>query len=440
MKKLVLSFLLIFALSLPIFAADIPIKVLLNGKQIAFDSAPIVHKGTTLVPLRAIFEALGASVSWDSKTQSITSTLNGTTLKLTVNSKDAYKNGSKMNLLVAPLVSNSRTVVPVRFISESFGLAVNWDSSKNAVVLKSSDSGSEWLKNTINKLGLSGHKLITVDGGNTSGIRQSSAKVDIGFANREYWAFTNANGQLVAVIAEKVTLQNDSTEPVNKDGRYYDDEAKVPGVESPTLDEGHVIADSLGGVSNAYNITPQDSTLNRHGNQAYMESVIRDAGGCSQLVAIITYPNTSTQIPSHYSYTYMLKGNQINDEFDNVNPEATPPLTTTTVPTTLPTVTNSSLVKILELDKAAEYVIIRNTGTSDADISNWRVVSEVGNQSFTFPAGTTLKAGASFKLTSGGLAGTGDFTMAKTNIWNNSTADPAVLYNKQGTEIDRLKK
>lgn len=62
---------------------------------------------------------------------------------------------------------------------------------------------------------------------------------------------------------------------------------------------GHVIADSLGGVSNAYNITPQDSTLNRDGDQAYMEKVIRDAGGRSNFTAVITYPSTTTQIPSH---------------------------------------------------------------------------------------------------------------------------------------------
>ena len=79
------------------------------------------------------------------------------------------------------------------------------------------------------------------------------------------------------------------------------------------LDEGHVIADSLGGVSNAYNITPQNSTLNRHGDQAYMEKVIRDAGGCTDFTAIITYPNTKTQIPNHYSYTYTINGNVIKD-------------------------------------------------------------------------------------------------------------------------------
>ena len=164
----------------------------------------------------------------------------------------------------------------------------------------------------------SGYRLIEVDGGDLSGNRGANVVVDIGFGDREYYAFTNEYGQLVKVIAKEIILQDEKKEPVNSKGRYYDDEAKVPGVESKNLDEGHIIADSLGGVSNAYNITPQNSTLNRHGDQAYLEKVIRDAGGCSDFVAIITYPDTKTQIPSHYSYTYTINGNVINDEFDNI--------------------------------------------------------------------------------------------------------------------------
>ena len=125
----------------------------------------------------------------------------------------------------------------------------------------------------------SGYKLIEVDGGDLSGHREPNVVVDIGFGDREYWAFTNEYGQLVRVIADEIIIQDDNNEPVTSSGRYYSDEAKVPGVERDDLDEGHIIADSLGGVSNAYNITPQESTLNRHGDQAYMEDAIRKAGG-----------------------------------------------------------------------------------------------------------------------------------------------------------------
>lgn len=165
------------------------------------------------------------------------------------------------------------------------------------------------------------NRLIEVDGGDMSGTREPNVKVDIGFGDREYWAYTNEYGQLVRVEAKEIVLQNDDTESVTSEGRYYSDEAKVSGVEQKDLDEGHIIADSLGGVSNAYNITPQNSTLNRHGDQAYMEKVIRDAGGCTDFVATITYPNTKTQIPSHYNYKYVLNGNRVEDDFDNVNPD-----------------------------------------------------------------------------------------------------------------------
>lgn len=172
-----------------------------------------------------------------------------------------------------------------------------------------------------NKELFAGYKLIEVDGGDLSGYREPNVVVDIGYGDREYWAFTNEYGQLVRVIADEIIIQDDSNEPVLSSGRYYSDEAKVPGVESDVLDEGHIIADSLGGVSNAYNITPQDSTLNRHGDQAYMENVIRNTGEATNFEAIITYPNTETQIPSSYQYTYILMGNEIVDTFDNVNPD-----------------------------------------------------------------------------------------------------------------------
>ncbi|MGP4063460.1 DNA/RNA non-specific endonuclease [Oceanobacillus sp. M65] len=167
----------------------------------------------------------------------------------------------------------------------------------------------------------SGYELIEVDGGDLSGDRESNVVVDIGYGDREYWAFTNEYGQLVRVVAEKIILQDDSTEPVLSSGRYFSDEAKVPGVESDVLDEGHVIADSLGGVSNAYNITPQESTLNRHGDQAYMEDTIRNAGGATNFEAVISYSDTETQIPSKYQYSYNINGNAVVDTFDNLNPD-----------------------------------------------------------------------------------------------------------------------
>lgn len=168
---------------------------------------------------------------------------------------------------------------------------------------------------------LEAYKTIVVDGGELSGYREPNVRVNIGFGEREYWGFTNEYGQLVRVTADVIVLQDADTEAIKSNGRYYSDEAKVPGVEDSDFDEGHVIADSLGGVANAYNITPQDSILNRHGDQAYMERSIREAGGATNFEAIIAYPNTKTHVPSKYRYTYTIRGNDIIDEFENINPD-----------------------------------------------------------------------------------------------------------------------
>jgi hypothetical protein len=257
--------------------------------------------------------------------------------------------------------------------------------------------------------------------------------VDIGFGDREYYAFTNEYGQLVKVTAEKIILQDDDNEPVLSTGRYYSDEAKVPGVESSTLDEGHVIADSLGGVSNAYNITPQDSTLNRDGDQAYMEKVIRDAGGCTDFTAVITYPTTTTQIPSHYSYTYTLKGQVINDEFDNVNPDEV----NSELNNNSNSEVNDSGIIISELDKKAEYIVIKNTSADTADMTGWKIVSVLGNQTFTFPD-FRLVSGASVKIgDSANNSGIDFHWLDGGGIWNNSKSDPAELYDANEQLVDR---
>ena len=208
--------------------------------------------------------------------------------------------------------------------AEITSLATDKEESKETEEFPSESAGSSAYSEGIepqSSVSFDGYALIEVYGGELSGYRAANVVVDIGFGDREYWAYTNEYGQLVRVVAAEIILQDNATEPINSEGRYYDDEAKVPGTENANLDEGHVIADSLGGVANAYNITPQDSVLNRHGDQAYMERNIVQAGGATNFEAIISYPDTTTQVPSYYKYTYTINGYQVVDEFQNVNPD-----------------------------------------------------------------------------------------------------------------------
>lgn len=111
------------------------IKVSLNGTYLKFDQAPVNKDGRVLVPMRAIFEAMGAEVTWDGAAKKVTGTLGNKTVELTIGSKTTKINGSDFTLDVPASIVNGSTMVPVRFISESLGAKVEWQKDKNTVVI-----------------------------------------------------------------------------------------------------------------------------------------------------------------------------------------------------------------------------------------------------------------------------------------------------------------
>ncbi|HUC92301.1 MAG TPA: stalk domain-containing protein [Paenibacillus sp.] len=117
-------------------AADGNIKVTKDGQPLSFDTAPLVVQGRTMVPYAGIAKSLGATVGWDSKAKTVVVTKADTRLKLTIGSTTAYKNGAKVQLDAAPVAVGGRTMVPLRFISEAFGLWIKWDNSSKTVAIR----------------------------------------------------------------------------------------------------------------------------------------------------------------------------------------------------------------------------------------------------------------------------------------------------------------
>ncbi|MBE7052650.1 MAG: hypothetical protein E7391_00040 [Ruminococcaceae bacterium] len=138
MKKilcLVLSILMVISsFSMVVFAND-EISVIVNGKKLVMDQSPIIVEGRTLVPLRAIFEALGATVEWDDATKTASGKLGAKTVSLQINNTVAKVNGADVTLDVPAQIVNSRTLVPVRFISESLGALVGWNGDTRTVTV-----------------------------------------------------------------------------------------------------------------------------------------------------------------------------------------------------------------------------------------------------------------------------------------------------------------
>jgi hypothetical protein len=125
-------------LVLPAFAQEQQkIPVLIDGLPVVFDVLPIIQNGRTLVPFRAIAEALNVKVDWDGTTQTISATDGKTSIRLQIGNKTAHRNDSPILLDVPPQILGVRTLIPLRFFSEAFDCQVNWDNSINGVRITS---------------------------------------------------------------------------------------------------------------------------------------------------------------------------------------------------------------------------------------------------------------------------------------------------------------
>ncbi|MDK2793754.1 MAG: hypothetical protein PWP75_382, partial [Caldanaerobacter sp.] len=133
------SFILFVLLTPPIegYGQEKEITVILDGYPIEFDTKPLLEEGTTLVPFRAIAEALNVNVDWNDTSQTVTATYKNSIVKLQVGNKIAYKNNTPFKLLVAPKIVNNRVLIPLRFFSEAFGFDVKWEQETYTVKINS---------------------------------------------------------------------------------------------------------------------------------------------------------------------------------------------------------------------------------------------------------------------------------------------------------------
>ncbi|WP_458412977.1 copper amine oxidase N-terminal domain-containing protein [Schinkia sp. CFF1] len=113
------------------------INVIIDREWQGFKQSATVMNGATLVPMRAIFEKLGAEVKWHPEKQTITASKRNTTVSLLIDSNKATINGKPMTLAAAPRLINGNTMVPLRFVSESLGADVEWDGQNKTVFISS---------------------------------------------------------------------------------------------------------------------------------------------------------------------------------------------------------------------------------------------------------------------------------------------------------------
>lgn len=117
----------------PSVPAPQEIKVIINGELLTCDQPPVMLNDRILVPLRAIFEKLGAQVIWNESSQSVNATKSETSVSLAIGGTVMYVNNSEKMLDVPAQLINGRTLVPVRAVSEAFGCNVSWNETDSTV-------------------------------------------------------------------------------------------------------------------------------------------------------------------------------------------------------------------------------------------------------------------------------------------------------------------
>lgn len=142
MKKII-SLLVVFCIVLSAasaMAVNDVITLMVNGSVIETDVVPYIKNDRTMVPMRAIFEALGALVTWDDTTKTACGVKGETEVKITVGENKLYKNGAEIALDSEAEIVNNRTMVPVRAISEAFGANVQWNNHSRTVLITFADN------------------------------------------------------------------------------------------------------------------------------------------------------------------------------------------------------------------------------------------------------------------------------------------------------------
>lgn len=114
------------------------VRVFVDGEPVFFDQPPVIQGSRVLVPLRGIFEKMGATVEWQPATRTVLAARGSTLVELQIGSRIARVDGRPVTLDVPAMIIGGRTLVPLRFISESLGTRVDWNAATRTVLIASS--------------------------------------------------------------------------------------------------------------------------------------------------------------------------------------------------------------------------------------------------------------------------------------------------------------
>lgn len=386
------------------------IAVYVDGAKLSLDPQPVASNGSTLVPMRAIFKALHANVTWEASTKTILAVKGTTTLALQIGSKKAVKNGKSMTLTEAPKQIKGATMVPLRFIAEALSADVQFDSAKRIVRITSAEAILKKLQDAFEKaqaanqpkkltttqiVALNDKKVVTIttDLGQGSGVVIGSDEILTNFH-----VITGASSAQ-ATLLDGSQVDIVGIEVYNEDHDLAILKTKKPlGIEPVDIGYGagkgdHVTAiGSPLGVTNTVSDGLISNIVNEDGTLYYQISVPIDHGSSGgalfddygQLVGITSagYDDTAAQINfAVASVNVMMLIYDLED-----NPPSKIGFLPSDLPTSLKDATDADIVKLMEdkfsgIQSVQQYTELKKFEVK-RDADGWITIQAVIDPSF----------------------------------------------------------
>jgi endonuclease YncB( thermonuclease family) len=369
----------------PVASANIaPPEVFIDGKRIAFEVPPTIVDGSTLVPMRKIFEELGSDISWNADTRTVTAIKGETVIEYSIGQPIARKNSDTISLSVPGVIIDGSTMMPLRFVGEALGATVGWEGNSRTISI----SSARKLEAKVSQV-LDGDTIEVISVGIIDDSDPITEKI-----------------RMIGIDTPETIHPN---KPVQKYGKEASDFTKAQLMGTTVFIEVDVEKRDRYGRVLAYVYTEDGEMFN------------------AKLIAE-GYGQAAT-FPPNVRWVEFFKSLQKNardlsrglwSDVDSV-----------------PKSVSIGDIAITEVDVEGEKVTITNYGSTDVNLRGWKLLSVTEAQTYNFKDEYDLKAGTSVTLLSGSsaAAGEGKLLWTTANIWNNTTSDPAELYDSTGALV-----
>lgn len=134
-------FMLLLCSAANVYAKDI--KLIVEGEELKTDNPPVIMYDRVMLPVRAIFEGVGAELAWNGETKTLIGTKEGHVVVMTVGSEEYTIDGEEKEMSIAPLILEGRVFASARYVAEAFGYEVNWDKDELIVRIEAKKKTEE---------------------------------------------------------------------------------------------------------------------------------------------------------------------------------------------------------------------------------------------------------------------------------------------------------